>query len=60
MWRQSHPNGLTERELQALSSSSLAIWQDPNGSGIASGLNNVAQSPNKDTVSARSASFFRN
>ena len=59
-WRQSHPNGLTEQELQALSSSSLAIWQDPNGSGIASGLNNVAQSPNKDTVSARSANFFRN
>jgi len=59
-WRQSHPNGLTERELQALSSSSLAIWQDPNGSGIASGINNVAQSPNKDTVSARSANFFRN
>src|ERR1700674_2903022 len=31
-WRQSHPNGPTERELQALSSSTLAIWQLPNGS----------------------------
>jgi hypothetical protein len=28
-WRQSHPNGLTERELQSLSSSSLALWHGP-------------------------------
>jgi hypothetical protein len=59
-WHQSHPNGLTEAELQALSASSLAVWQAPNGSGIASGISNVAQSPNKETVSARAANFFRN
>jgi hypothetical protein len=59
-WRQSHPNGLTERELQALSSSSLGMWQNANGSGAATGQGNVAQSPNKETFSARSANFFRN
>jgi hypothetical protein len=58
-WRQSHPNGLSERELQALSSSSLAMWQSPNGSGVATNQSNVAQSPNKETFSARLASFFR-
>ena len=61
-WRQSHPNGLTERELQALSSSSLAIWQSPNGSGntasAATGEANVAQTPSKETFSARLARFF--
>ena len=60
LWRQSHPNGLTQAELEALSASSLAMWQNPNGSGVAAGQSNVAQSPNKDTVSARSANFFRN
>ena len=58
-WRQSHPNGLTEPELQALSASSLAMWQNPNGSGVAADQSNVAQSPNKDTFSARLANFFR-
>jgi hypothetical protein len=58
-WRQSHPNGLTEPELQALSSSSLATWQNPNGSGVATDQSNVAQSPNKETFSARLANFFR-
>src|SRR6266542_2981960 len=58
-WRQSHPNGLTERELQALSSSSLAMWQTPNGSGFATNQGNVAESPNKETLSARLANFFR-
>jgi hypothetical protein len=58
-WRQSHPNGLTEPELQALSSSSLAMWQIPNGSGVATDRSNVAQSPNKETFSARLANFFR-
>jgi hypothetical protein len=42
-WRQSHPNGLTESELQALSSSSLAVWQIPSGSGVATNQSNVAQ-----------------
>jgi hypothetical protein len=59
-WRQSHPNGLTEPELQALSSSSLAMWQNPNGAGVATDQSNVAQSPNKETFSARFANFFRN
>src|SRR6267154_1706814 len=58
-WRQSHPNGLTEPELQALSSSSLAMWQNPNGSGIASDRSNVAQNPNKETLSTRLVNFFR-
>ena len=58
-WRQSHPNGLTEPELQALSSSSLAMWQNPNGSGIASDRSNVAQNPNKETFSTRLVNFFR-
>jgi hypothetical protein len=30
-WRQTHPNGLTNRELQAAGASSLAAWQLPNG-----------------------------
>jgi hypothetical protein len=58
-WRQSHPNGLTERELQAFSSSSLAMWQNPTGSGVGTDQSNVAQSPNKETSSARLASFLR-
>jgi hypothetical protein len=58
LWRQSHPNGLTEPELQALSASSLAMWQNPNGSRVATDQSNVAQSPNKDTFSARLARFF--
>ena len=57
-WRHSHPNGLTERELEALSSSSLAMWQSPNGTGVATDHSNVAQSPNKETFSARLARFF--
>jgi hypothetical protein len=61
-WRQSHPNGLTERELQALSSSSLAIWQSPTGSGstvsASTGEANVAQTRSKETFSARLARFF--
>ena len=57
-WRQSHPNGLTEAEMEALSSSSLAMWQNPNGSRVATDQSNVAQSPNKETFSARMARFF--
>jgi hypothetical protein len=57
-WRQSHPNGLTERELEALSSSSLAMWQNSNGSRVETDQSNVAQSPNKATFSTRLARFF--
>jgi hypothetical protein len=62
-WRQSHPNGLPERDLEALSSSTLARWQPPNGSeNMASATTaqaNVAQTPSKETFSARLARFFR-
>jgi hypothetical protein len=57
-WRQSHPNGLTEPEMEALSSSSLAMWQNPNESRVATDQSNVAQSPNKETFSARLARFL--
>ena len=62
-WRQNHPNGLTERELQALSSSTLASWQIPNGSGYTASAStdqaDVAQTASKETFSARLARFFR-
>ena len=62
-WRRSHPNGLTERELQALSSSTLAVWQVPNGSGSTASAStdvaNVAQTPSTETFSARLARFLR-
>jgi hypothetical protein len=61
-WRQSHPNGLTERELAALGSSTLAVWQLPNGSASTATASidqaPVAQSPSKETFSARLAKFF--
>jgi hypothetical protein len=61
-WRRSHPNGLTERELQGLSSSTLAVWQAPNGSANTATASaneaTVAQSPSKETFSARLARFF--
>ena len=99
-WRQSHPNGLTERELQALSasdlsasvaqvnppvfarapadpslrqslserdlealsSSTLARWQPASGSenmaSAGTAQANVAQTPSKETFSARLARFF--
>ena len=57
LWRQSHPNGLTERELQALSSSTLATWQRVNGpentASASTDQANVAQTPRKETLSAR-------
>jgi hypothetical protein len=58
-WRSSHPNGLTEREFQALSSSSLALWQLPSGSGVVSAQSSVAEDPTKGTLSARLTNFFR-
>ena len=61
-WRQSHPNGLTDHELQALSASSLAIWQVPNGSANTATASidkaTVAQIPSKETFSARLARFI--
>ena len=61
-WRQSHPNGLTDRELAALGSSTLSRWQAPNGSANAASAStdqaNVAQNPSKETFSARLARFF--
>ena len=61
-WRQSHPNGLTDRELVALGSSTLSRWQAPNGSANTASAStdqvNVAQSPSKETFSARLARFF--
>jgi hypothetical protein len=50
-WRQS-PQNPSERELQALSSSSLARWGLPNVE------TNVAQNPGKETFSARLARLF--
>ena len=62
-WRQSHPNGLTERELQGLSSSTLAVWQAPSESAntamASTNEATVAQNPSKETFSARLAKFFR-
>ena len=60
-WRQSHPNGLTESELIALSSSSVSRWRLPSGSGYTASPDqaNVAQNPSKETFSARLARFFR-
>ena len=52
-WRPSHPNGLTERELQAAGASSMAMWQVPNGAGVAIAQSNVAQSPGKEMSLAR-------
>ena len=61
-WRRSHPNGLTESELLALSSSSLARWQLPNGSQntalAPTDRAQLAQNPSKETFLARLARFF--
>ena len=61
-WRHNHRNGLTEPELQALSSSTHAIWQAPNGSAntamASTNEATVAQTPSKETFSARLAKFF--
>jgi len=57
-WRKTHPNGLTDRELAALASSSLAAWQSPNGSdNAASAQGNMAQT-GRETFSERLARFF--
>jgi hypothetical protein len=59
-WRQSHPNGQTEREMLAFSSSTLSSWHLPNAGYTAlSDQANVAQTPSKETFSARLAKFFR-
>jgi len=62
--RASHPN-LGEREMQALSSSTLARWQVGNGTesttaaSAASEQATLAQNPGKETLSARVARYFR-
>ena len=58
-FKQIHPSGLTERELQAASSSSLAIWQPPARSGGGAATTNVARSPSTEPVAAGLAAFFR-
>jgi hypothetical protein len=52
-WRQDHPNGLSNRELQAASSSSLAVWQLPSGAGVANAQSNIAQASTKATSLTR-------
>ena len=52
-FKQTHPNGLTERELQAMSSEAPAWHTD------ASNTTSVASSGNKETFADRAAAFFR-
>ena len=52
-FKQTHPNGLTERELQAMSSEAPAWHTD------ASNTTSVASSGNKETLADRAAAFFR-
>ena len=52
-FKQTHPNGLTERELQA-SSSEASAWHTE-----ASNTTSVASSGNKETLAERAATFFR-
>ena len=61
-WRQSHPNGLSEREFQALSSEASA-WQLPNNpianNAVAStDQANVAPSAARSSFRDRIANFF--
>ena len=51
-FKQTHPNGLTERELQAMSSEAPAWHTD------ASNTTSVASSGNKETLADRAAAFF--
>ena len=51
-FKQTHPNGLTERELQAMSSEASAWHTD------ASNTTSVASSGNKETLADRAAAFF--
>ena len=51
-FKQTHPNGLTERELQAISSEAPAWHTD------ASNTTSVASSGNKETLADRAAAFF--
>ena len=61
-WRQSHPSGLSERELMALSSEAPA-WQLPNNpiasyTVASTDQTNVAQSAAKPSLRDRIAKFF--
>jgi len=51
-FKQTHPNGLTERELQAMSSEAPAWHTD------ASNTTSVASSGNEETLADRAAAFF--
>jgi len=51
-FKQTHPNGLTDRELQALSSEAPAWHTD------VSNTTSVASSGNKETLADRAAAFF--
>ena len=51
-FRQTHPDGLTERELQAMSSEALSWHTD------ASSTSSVASSGSKETFADRAAAFF--
>ena len=51
-FKQTHPNGLTERELQAMSSEAPTWHTD------ASNTTSVASSGNKETLADRAAAFF--
>jgi hypothetical protein len=60
-FKQSHPNGLTESELQALSSEASA-WQFRGGAGAATVASEdqatIAQSATKEPLGQRIADFF--
>ena len=58
-FKQTHPNGLTEREFEAASSSSLAVWQLPNRSRAAAAQSNVAQSRSTEPLAAGLGAIFR-
>ena len=58
-FKQMHPSGLTERELQAASSSSLAMWELPARSGAGAATSNVARSPGTEPLAGGLAPFLR-
>ena len=58
-FKQTHPSGFTEHELQAASSSSLAKWHLPARSGGGAATTNVARSPSTEPLAAGLAAFNR-
>ena len=55
-FKQTHPNGLTESELQAMSSEASAWHSSPAGGALTQTA--VAQGVSKDTLAARVQQFF--